>query len=71
MWDDKNFEELFHEKRPGWHHALWRDIRCAVYLGSIIWRNITLGRAVRKKYLACKASGEPFWLDKGNEGEAS
>ena len=28
---------------------------------------LTLGRKVRKKYLACKAAGEPFWLDEGNQ----
>ena len=67
MVPGKSFEDLFHEMRPGLHWRLWRDIRCAVFLASVVWRNLTLGRRVRRKYLACKASGEPFWLDEGNE----
>ncbi len=62
-----SFEERFHEMRPGAHWRLWRDLRCAAFLAGMIWRNLTLGRRVRRKYLACKAAGEPFWLDEGNE----
>ena len=60
---DKSFEDLFTETRPGWHWALWRDIRCLGFLGALVLRNLTLGRKVRRKFLACRAAGEPFWLD--------
>ncbi len=63
MRDKGTFEERFHEMRPGIHWRLWRDLRCAAFIGGLILRNLTVGRRVRKKYLECKASGEPFWLD--------
>ena len=66
MAGSKSFEELFHETRPGLHRRLWRDLRCLVYLGRLIWLNVTVGRKVRRKYLACKSASEPFWLDEGN-----
>ncbi len=66
MGPTRSFEEMFHETRPGLHWRLWRDIRCAAFLGTIVWRNLTLGRRVRKKYQACKEAGEPFWVDEGN-----
>ena len=59
----RSFEEMFHETRPGLHWRLWRDIRCAAFLGILVLRNLTYGRRVRRKYLTCKAAGEPFWLD--------
>lgn len=67
MAPGKNFEDLFHEMRPGLHWRLWRDVRCVLFLGTVLWRSLTLGRRVRRKYRACKASGEPFWLDEGNQ----
>jgi len=63
---DKSFEELFHETRPGFHWALWRDVRCFFYLSMLVLRNLTVGRKVRRRYQECKAAGEPFWLDEGN-----
>lgn len=57
------FEERFHEMRPGLHWRLWRDVRCAVYLAAFFWRYLTFGGKVRRKYRACKAAGEPYWLD--------
>lgn len=63
MRDDRTFEDRFHEMRPGWHWRLWRDVRCAAFIAGLVWRNLTVGRRVRKQYLACKHSGEPFWLD--------
>ena len=66
MFDMPTFEDRFHEMRPGLHWRLWRDVRCAAFLAGLVWRNLTLGRRMRGKYLACKAAGEPFWLDEGN-----
>ena len=63
----KTFEEMFHETRPGLGPRLSRDLRCLVFLGKMVLMNLTLGRKVRRKYLACKAAGEPFWLDEGNQ----
>ena len=66
MAGPKTFEELFHETRPGLYWRLRRDLRCLAFLGKLVVMNLTLGRKVRRKYLACKAAGEPFWLDEGN-----
>lgn len=60
------FEERFHLKRGGLHRRLWRDLRCAWFLAGMAWKNATIGRRVRRRYLAAKAAGEPFWLDRGN-----
>jgi hypothetical protein len=57
------FEERFHELRPSLHWRVWRDLRCALFIGGLLFRNLTVGRRVRKKYLACKRNGVPFWLD--------
>ncbi len=67
MQPTKSFEELFHETRPGFFRMIRRDLRCLKYLGMLVLMNLTVGRKVQKKYLTCKASGEPFWLDQGNE----
>jgi hypothetical protein len=63
MRQPATFEARFHERRPGLHWRIWRDIRCAAFLAGLIVRNLTIGRRVRKQYLACKARGEYFWLD--------
>ena len=63
MHAEKSFEERFHELRPGLHWRLWRDIRCLGFLAGMVWRNLTLGRRVRARYLDCKVAGKPFWLD--------
>ena len=63
---NRSFEEMFHETRPGLHWRLWRDVRCFLFLFILVLRNLTAGRKVRRKYAACKAAGEPFWLDEGN-----
>lgn len=59
----KSFEEMFHETRPGLYWRLWRDVRCFAFLAIFVLRNLIIGSKVRRRYLACKASGEPFWLD--------
>lgn len=61
--DTRSFDERFHLTRPGVFRALWRDARLLAMLGGIAWKNATLGRRVRRRYLDCKARGEPFWLD--------
>ena len=63
MRQERTFEERFHELRPGFHWRLWRDVRCAWFIARLILRNMTAGRRVRRKYLACKRNGEYFWLD--------
>jgi hypothetical protein len=63
MKPQATFEARFHELRPGLHWRLWRDIRCAIFICGLIVRNLTVGRRVRKKYLACKKNGEVYWLD--------
>ena len=63
MKPQRSFEERFHELRPGLHWRLWRDLRCAWFLAGLIVHNLTVGRRVRKAYLACKRAGEPYWLD--------
>ena len=66
-----SFEERFHEFRPGLHWRLWRDVRCAAFILGLIWRNLTVGRRVRRKYLDCVRTGEPFWLDDAEPGAGS
>lgn len=66
-----SFEERFHEFRPGLHWRLWRDVRCAVFILGLVWRNLTVGRRVRRKYLDCARTGEPFWLDEAEPGAGS
>ncbi len=61
--DTRSFDERFHLTRPGRLRALWRDLRLLAMLGGIAWKNATAGRRVRKRYLDCKARGEPFWID--------
>lgn len=63
MRPSATFEHRFHELRRGLHWRLWRDVRCAAFILSLIWRNLTVGARVRRKYRACKRSGEVFWLD--------
>ncbi len=63
MREEATFENRFHELRPGLHWRLWRDVRCGAFICGLILRNLTVGRRVRKKYLACKKNGEYFWLD--------
>lgn len=69
--DTRSFDERFHLTRPGILRALWRDLRLLAMLGGIAWKNATLGRKVRRRYLECKAQGEPLWVDDpagSNEG---
>jgi len=63
---EKSFEENFHETRPGLHWILWRDLRCLIFLGMMVLRNLIVGSRVRRKYRACKSAGKPFWLDEDN-----
>lgn len=62
------YEQRFHKIRPGLHWRLWRDIRCAAFLFALFLRYVTFGARVRRKYQACKAAGEPFWLDAPGDG---
>ena len=66
-----SFEERFHEFRAGPHWRLWRDVRCAVFILGLVWRNLTVGRRVRRKYLDCVRTGAPFWLDEAEPGSDS
>ena len=66
MATGKTFDEAFHETRPGLYWQLRRDVRCLLFLGKLVLMNLTIGRKVRRKYLACRAAGEPFWLDEDN-----
>lgn len=61
--DTRSFDERFHLTRPGRLRALRRDLRLLLMLAGIAWKNVTVGRRIRRRYLACKARGEPFWLD--------
>lgn len=69
LLDGPTFEERFHELRPGLYRRLRRDLRCAAYLGAFFWRYAIFGAKVRRKYKACEASGEPFWLDPPGDAE--
>ena len=61
--DSRTFEDRFHERRPGLHWRLWRDVRLAAFLLAFMWRYATVGRRVRAEYRAKRERGEPFWLD--------
>ncbi len=71
--DTRSFDERFHLTRPGILRALWRDLRSLAMLGGIAWKNATIGRRIRRRYLECKAQGEPFWIDepRGSNQEAN
>jgi hypothetical protein len=43
--------------------AAVRDLRCAIFLGAFFLRYLTFGGKIRRRYRACEAAGEPFWLD--------
>ena len=48
---------------PGVWPRLSRDARLLWFLAAMAWRNLTLGRRVRRRYRACMAASEPFYVD--------
>ena len=64
----KTFDELYHVTRRGLWPRLRRDVRLAAHLAGIAWKNATIGRRVRRDYLARRARGEPYWLDEPSSG---
>ena len=58
-----SYDDRFHLKKPGVFRALWRDARLLWFLGTMAWRNLTVGRRVRRRYRACRAAGQPFYMD--------
>lgn len=61
----KSFEERFCVTKPGIWPRLSRDARLLWFLLGMAWRNLTLGGRVRRRYRACMAAGEPFYVDDG------
>ena len=59
----KSFEERFCVTAPGLGPRLARDARLLWFLLGMVWRNLTLGRRVRRRYRACMAKGEPYFVD--------
>ncbi len=57
------FEERFFVESRNPARRLWRDLRLLAHLGGLAWKWATTGRRRRKKYRACEAAGEPYWLD--------
>ena len=59
----KTFDQRFIVKRPGLFPRLARDIDMMWYLAGMAWKNLTIGAKVRRRYRACQARGEPYWID--------
>lgn len=57
------FDARFHVTEPGALKRLGRDLRLLKFLGGMLWMNLRVGSKVRRKYRACKAAGEPFYVD--------
>jgi hypothetical protein len=64
----KSFEERFCVTAPGAMPRLGRDIRLAWFLAGMLWRNLTIGGRVRRRYRACRAKDEPFFVDENMPG---
>ncbi|MCW5772233.1 MAG: hypothetical protein KIT16_11400 [Rhodospirillaceae bacterium] len=58
-----SFEERFCVKRPGLLPRLGRDVRLAWFLAGMVWKNFLIGGRVRRRYRACMAKGEPYYVD--------
>jgi hypothetical protein len=61
--DMRSFDERFHLKEPGLLKVIARDIRLFAYLLGIAWKNATIGRRIRKHFIACRAKGQPLYVD--------
>lgn len=59
----KSFEERFCVTKPGWAPRLGRDLRLLWFLAGMAWRNLTMGRRVRRRYRDCMATGQPYFVD--------
>lgn len=64
----QSFEERFSVTRPGLGPRLARDARLFWFLAGLVWRNLTLGARVRRRYRACMARGEPYFVDEALSG---
>jgi hypothetical protein len=64
----KSFEERFCVTRPGLAPRLARDAKLLWFLAGMAWRNLTLGGRVRRRYRACLARGEPYFVDEAMAG---
>jgi hypothetical protein len=64
----QSFEERFSVSRPGLGPRLARDAKLMWFLAGMVWRNLTLGAKVRRRYRACMAKGEPYFVDENMPG---
>jgi hypothetical protein len=59
----KSFEERFCVTQPGpWPRAS-RNVRLFWFLAGMVWRNLTLGGRVRRRYRAAMAEGKHIYVD--------
>lgn len=59
----KSFEERFCVTRPGLLPRIGRDTRLLWFLAGMAWRNLTVGGKVRRRYRACVAKRQRYFVD--------
>jgi hypothetical protein len=59
----RSFEERFCVSEPGMLRRVSRDVRLFWFLAGMMWRNLTLGGRVRRRYRAAMVKREPIYVD--------
>lgn len=64
----KTFDERFCVKHHGLLPRITRDARLLWYLAGMVWKNLTIGGRVRRRYRDCARRGVPFFIDEPKSG---
>jgi hypothetical protein len=58
-----DFDRDFHVLVPSRWQRLRRDLRLARLLLGMLIGHLTVGRRIRREYLARQRAGQPYWID--------